>query len=236
MRVLAIARYPVKSMQGEQLDAAPLETSGVSGDRRWGVFDQATATVLSAKREPALLAASAKWVDDGQRAVICLPDGTEVTAGTQAADTELSHWLGRPVCCRVSPKGEPAFVDLAPVHLLTTASVAAAIATYPEGQWDVHRFRPTIFVDTDTDEDLGFVEEAWIGETVTVGGATLQVLCATPRCSMVTRAQRNLHHDAGIEQAINRHNATNLGVYAIVTRPGLIAVGEPVTPPGLRSR
>ena len=49
------------------------------------------------------------------------------------------------------------------------------MTAYSEGQWDVHRFRPTIFVDTDTDEDLGFVEEAWIGETLTVGGATLQV-------------------------------------------------------------
>ena len=227
MRIAAIARYPVKSMQGEQLDSAVLDSNGVVGDRRWGVHDQATDAVISAKRVPVLLAAEARFVPDQSRVVIRLPDGAEVTAGTQAADTQLSHWLGQSVCCRPSRDDGPAFVDLAPVHLLTTSSIATASAFYPQGQWDVHRFRPTIFVETE--EPNGFIEDGWIGRTVTVGGAELQVFYLTPRCSMTTRAQRNLHHDAEIERTINRENDNNLGVYAVVTRPGPIAVGDPVT-------
>jgi uncharacterized protein YcbX len=36
MELVGIWRYPVKSLQGEPVDAAGVESDGLLGDRRWG--------------------------------------------------------------------------------------------------------------------------------------------------------------------------------------------------------
>ena len=36
MEVVGLWRYPVKSLQGEPLDAATVGADGVVGDRQWG--------------------------------------------------------------------------------------------------------------------------------------------------------------------------------------------------------
>jgi len=41
MEVVGLWRYPVKSLQGEPLDAASVEGDGVVGDRRWGSVTRA---------------------------------------------------------------------------------------------------------------------------------------------------------------------------------------------------
>jgi len=65
MRVVELWRYPVKSLQGEQLTEAVIDDSGVRGDRTWGVRDGDSGKVLTAKREPRLLLASASLAADG---------------------------------------------------------------------------------------------------------------------------------------------------------------------------
>ena len=52
-------RYPVKSLQGSPVERIELRRPGVEGDRQWGIVDAATGKVLTAKRWPALLEASA---------------------------------------------------------------------------------------------------------------------------------------------------------------------------------
>lgn len=47
--VAALWRYPVKSMQGEELDAAEISARGVLGDRAYAIVDRATGFVASAK-------------------------------------------------------------------------------------------------------------------------------------------------------------------------------------------
>ena len=49
------------------------------------------------------------------------------------------------------------FFDCAPVHLLTTATLAKLSAFYPGGRFEPRRFRPNILVATGADED-SFVE------------------------------------------------------------------------------
>ena len=39
MRVAELWRYPVKSLQGERLDSAPLSAGGVEGDRAYAIYD-----------------------------------------------------------------------------------------------------------------------------------------------------------------------------------------------------
>ncbi len=42
MKLAAIWRHPVKSLQGEQLSNAEVDSDGVRGDRCWGIRDERT--------------------------------------------------------------------------------------------------------------------------------------------------------------------------------------------------
>jgi len=250
-RVVALWRHPVKSMQGERIDHGELSATGLPFDRRWGVVDVETGKVLSAKREAKLLMAASRL--SGEVPEVRLPDGDWTPISDPSLDDALSMWLGRPVTLRAADADASAsyqmnvdatddssplvdlpcppgtFFDALPVHALSTASLRSMQPSHPEGEWDVRRFRPTVLVDADGDAD-GFPEDAWIGSTVEVGAAELTVVAPTVRCVMTTRAQPELERDLDIAKAINRDHQSNLGVYAVVSRPGPVAVGDPVSP------
>ena len=95
VHVVELWRHPVKSLQGEPLDEAVVEDSGLSGDRGWGIVDRETGKVLTARRVPSLLLASARLTDTGVE--ILLPDGDVLIAPSVHADDALSKWIGRPV-------------------------------------------------------------------------------------------------------------------------------------------
>ena len=246
MRVREIWRHPVKSMQGESLTAARIETDGVEGDRVWAIRDTATMKVLTARRERRLLSAAAR-LDSAGEPGLRLPDGSEVRGTGPETDAALSSWLGRPVAL-VDPKQEtPAvgeffddptdessaviewtmlsgrFVDAYPLHVLTTASLRAGAAAFPSGTWDVRRFRPNLVVEVDGE---GWVEDQWCGRTLRVGEARLMVTEACARCTMVTRAQPGLDSDVDMYRTVARHHAGTFGVWASVDTPGLIQVGD----------
>src|SRR4029450_860203 len=70
--------------------------TGAVDDRTWGIVDQATGKVLTAKRWGVLLEASARLEAAGE-GVLRLPDGREHAAGDPGTDEALSAWLGRDV-------------------------------------------------------------------------------------------------------------------------------------------
>ena len=98
MRVAELWRFPVKSLQGEQLDGATVADGGIVGDRAYAIFDLHTGLGLTARRVPELLFASARLVAEDRPPEITLPDGT-IACG----DAALSHWLGRNVALRAAP-------------------------------------------------------------------------------------------------------------------------------------
>ena len=77
----------------------------------------------------------------------------------------------------------------------------------------------TALVDT---SGTGFVEEGWA--SVQAGAVVSEVVMATPRCSMPSRAQPGLERDVAIGTTIRDANANNLGVYATVTQGGTVRV------------
>ncbi len=248
MRVVGINRYPVKSLQGEQLSETTIDPTGLDGDRRWGIVEAETGKVWSAKRHGALLEASASTTAEGP--IITLPDGTEIAPDDPTRDAQLSEWLGSAVALHSAsdsgdriyeasldldpdvdvfdmPMTSGRFLDLSPVHVLTTASLRAGSAAHPQGNWTADRFRPSILVDATEDD---FVENDWVGKTVRVGEVELDVILPTVRCVMTTRAQppRDIERDLDVFKTINRVNQQNLGVYANVTQPGTVRLGDPV--------
>src|SRR5256884_669523 len=102
----ALWRFPVKSMLGEELEAADLNEGGIVGDRAYAIRDRETGKVASAKhpkRWPDLLACRAAFVepprqgDDLPPARIELADGSSVLTDAADIDAVLSHFFGREV-------------------------------------------------------------------------------------------------------------------------------------------
>jgi uncharacterized protein len=222
-RVVELWRHPVKSMQGESLDAADVGPNGLDCDRRLAVRDGTTGSVLSAKRVPLLLEAAAAATDDG--VVVTLPTGDRFLAGDPQLDVALTTWLDRPVsmvaAADVRPSGEP-FFDAAPVHLLTTASLRAEAAAHPAGEWATRRFRPNLLVEVPGSD---FVEDGWVEQDLTVGGVRLHVRKRTIRCVMTSAPQPGLGADPEILATTGRTNDKRLGVYVDVVVGGRVHVG-----------
>ena len=96
-------RFPVKSMLGEELDAADLTKGGVVGDRAYAIRDTETGKVASAKhskRWPNLLDCRAAFVeppgpgDELPPVRIELADGTSVLSDAADVDAVLSRFFG----------------------------------------------------------------------------------------------------------------------------------------------
>lgn len=126
------------------------------------------------------------------------------------------------------------FQDVAPLTLMTTASLRAARALYPDGDWDDRRFRSTVLLDVDGE---GFVEQRWVGKSLRIGDVEVSITAPTPRCVMVTLAQQDLPGDAKVLPTLAKHNRLDvlgsglyacLGVYASVVRGGRVSTGNSV--------
>jgi uncharacterized protein YcbX len=232
--VAQVWRYPVKSMQGETPDVLDLDGDRVPLDREWGVRDSTTGRVLTGRGEPRLLLASARVVD-GDRVCITLPDGRQLHEDDYATDLALSSYVGRPVHLARAKADEHqgfaedgaqwqsragSFNDGHPVHLLTTATLAA-------GPWDARRFRPNVVLDVGAGAEP-FAEEGWT--SVRLGNVALEIYKRTTRCSITTRAQPGLAEDPEVRAELIRNRNAKLGVYARVTTPGPIAAGDAVQP------
>ena len=249
MKLLEIRRYPVKSMQGETIMHAQIEADGITGDRCWGVRDEATGKILTARREPRLLHAAATTVDGGQ-VVITLPDGDVIGPGGQSAAV-LSDWLGKPVSLVKSVEVPPSqaeffadatddssealewtmpagrFVDAMPLLVLTTASLRTAAMHYPGGDWNPRRFRANLLLDVDSE---GWPEDGWYGgPELRVGTARLLPQQGCIRCTMVTRAQPEVGEDRDIFRTLAGKHGGLFGAWTAVAVAGSVSVGDDVT-------
>jgi uncharacterized protein YcbX len=120
------------------------------------------------------------------------------------------------------------FFDCAMVHLVTTATLDRLHQLYPQGRFEIPRFRPNIVVAPASGEQ-GFVENAWIGHTLAIGDSVrLSVTGPCGRCVMTTLAQGDLPPDPGILRTAAQHNKVNVGIYATVAQRGSIHRGDAV--------
>jgi hypothetical protein len=233
VRVVELWRYPVKSLQGERLDAADVGPQGLTGDRQWALFDRSTGYGLTARRVPDLLFAAGRLRGDGGVEVV-LPDGT-----VTAEDGVLSAWLGRPVTLRAAEaeRGPRQYEDPDDDEEVWDAFEGASgafhdssrirvslVSTGTIGSWDRRRFRSNVLLDGSGEDDL-------VGGSVRLGTAVLDVLKPVSRCVMVTRPQPGgIGRDTTVLKTIHRERGSTLAVGALVPVPGRVAVGDELTP------
>jgi len=112
--VVSLWRYPVKSMMGEELNAADVTERGLAGDRAYALVDSSDGKVASAKNPrkwPNLFDCRASFPEPVHRGGvppvrITLPDGRTVTSTDSDANQALSAVVGRPVTLATSaPQG-----------------------------------------------------------------------------------------------------------------------------------
>lgn len=251
--VAALWRYPVKSMLGERLSAAEVTGRGLAGDRRFALLDRETGKIASAKNPRlwrALLTCTATLTEAGPR--ITGPDGAEVhdvsdivgrpvklidtpPPGGALDRSRPEEVLRAGVDAQVeadvvqfgsaSPAGT--FFDFAPIHLITTSTLARVA--------EARRYRPNLVLDTGDAE--GFVEHDWVGCELRIGERlTLRIVASTPRCAVPTLAHGDLPRDPDALRVLARHNRVPAlpgrtpepcaGVYAQVVRGGRVAEGD----------
>ena len=183
---------------------------------------------------------------------ISLPDGTTVTSDQGDLNQILSKALNREVTLDTARRGavnaeeywpdmegldhretvtnftlpEETFFDCATVHLLTTATLDRLRELYPQGRFEVRRFRPNIVL-APASSEKNFVENDWLGHTLAIGDEVrLNITGPCSRCVMTTLPQGDLPKDPGILRTAAQHNRVNVGVYAAVQRGGTIRRGD----------
>jgi len=179
---------------------------------------------------------------------ITLPDGSEIFSDQEEIDHSLSAVLGREVSLMKATLDKPGyeeywpdvegiahrelvtdeimpsktFFDIAVIHILTSSTINRFRELYPEGRFEVRRFRPNIVVESDS-EEKDFIESSWVDKEITIGeGVVIRVVAPCTRCVMITLAQGDLPKDLGILHTVAKYNQVHAGVYASVLSGGAI--------------
>lgn len=132
--VAELWRYPVKSLGGERLDQTDIGPRGVLGDRLWAVRDLERDATASARRIPALLTATARYVaplpqdagpGNAPEVAITFPDGTVLSSGDSEVNAKLSELAGREVRLTALPPAEDTSLHRLSKHERDNMSIAA---------------------------------------------------------------------------------------------------------------
>jgi uncharacterized protein len=231
--VCDIVRYPVKSMAGIPTKSAVLGWHGLEGDRRFAfrrVGDASGFPWLTASRLPDLVLYHPVGLDD--RAGEPLPTHVRTPAGSHVElrstelTAELAERFGGFLELMQLKHGIFDEASISIIGLATIAGIGREIGL----ELDRRRFRGNIFVQTERTEP--FLEDAWVGRTLTFGDheprpAVTVTLC-DQRCGMINIDPETGSQDPRVLQAVARLNQNNAGVYATVVQSGTIRVGDRV--------
>ncbi len=222
--VAALWRYPVKSMAGERLTEAAVGERGLDGDRLYAVHDPdgkfgSGKNSRRFRRMPGLHAFAARY--DGDVPVVTFPDG-RVLRGSEIT-TEIADVLGLPGV-ELAKEADVPHHDEAPLHLVTTSSLAWLAERAPGVALDERRFRANVLLDTGSAPEL--TEEAWVGKRIRLGEVELEVLRKAVRCVMVGLPADGLPAAPGLLKTISDVNDVTFGVQTRVVRGGTLRLGD----------
>lgn len=218
-RVSGLWAYPVKSMRGQALDVADIETRGVVGDRLYAVRDEA-GKFGSGKntRRFARMDGLARWSARcaGERVEVRPPDGDWLDCDRPETAALLSAQVGRPVT--LAREADIPHFDAAPIHILTTGDLAM-LRQFAGAAPPAESFRPNLLVET-----AGRSGD-WLDRKLRAGSVELEVIAPTERCLMV-----NVARDGGpgpdFLRAIAQRMEACFGVYARIASAGRMALDD----------
>jgi uncharacterized protein YcbX len=158
------------------------------------------------------------------------PGGNRDTVVNQKLGAALFATIGAP-----SPVPPGSFLDMFPVSVMTTSTLARFSELAPKSRFDERRFRMNVIIKT---HQPGFVENEWVGLELAIGGSVrLNVAQLDARCVMTTLAQEELPQDTEVLRTLVRHNRVQrpgvgrypcAGAYALVANQGSVRVEDSV--------
>ena len=239
-RLAAIWRHPIKGIGREALGAVDLAPGApVPLDRAWALLQEGAPDVegwqprrafLQGAAGPSLMAVSATW--DGEALTLEHPERPALRLDPDRDGAALAEWVApiwpadRPPPARLV-KGPPTGMadnDAPLVSIVNLASVDA-LSEAAGAPLDARRFRANLAV-----EGLEpWAEWGWVGGTLRVGEAVLEVTERIERCR-ATEADpvtgRREHDPVRLLREGWGHK--DFGVFARVVRGGAVARGDSV--------
>ncbi len=185
---------------------------------------------------------------------IALPNDTKVSSDQPEIHSVLSQWIGRTVTFLSTVPETPSldqywpdvdgtahqdtvtqlfmppgtFFDSCPIHAITTATLTRLQELYPEGAFDICRFRPNLLIETQSPQGA-FLENDWVGHRLIIGDRViLKIDTDCPRCVVTTLAQQSVPDDLNILRTTAKHNNVIAGIRLSVIQAGTISQNDPV--------
>ncbi len=224
--IRTIARYPVKSMRGEELESVELTFQGLPHDRRYAFVQAASRSPfpwLTARELPDLLR-YVPALNGGPRPAVMVttPDGATVPVDGDELRRELEARSGRPLVLMRDHRGNYDIAQVSLISLATTARIAEESGT-PHDPW---RFRANFYVDAG---DAAFIEDNWVGRILCVGEtARIAITERDERCVMITLDPRTGAARPDVLRVVAQGHDNRAGVYGVVLTPGPIHRGDPI--------
>lgn len=242
IRVAALWRHPIKAHGRESVGRVTLtEGETMPWDRRWAVAHETSkadgsrwvpcANFSRGAKAPGLMAVTAKSNEDEGTVTLTHPRHGEITFNP---DTQLRGFLNwvRPIMpadraqsariLRVEKRGMTD-TNFPSISLLNIAS-NDDLSEQMKMPLSMDRWRGNILL-----SGLApWEEKTWIGKTLRIGGATLEVREEITRCLATTANPETGARDADTLDALNKRGHQEFGVYAVVTGTGDVAVGDTV--------
>jgi uncharacterized protein len=254
-KVESLWRYPVKSMQGEQLAEAFAGYPGIYGDRVYA-FRSSSAPAgfpyLTAREQQALLQyrplyrdresmakppnlAEAESLGPGLTPIYAGPAelmvDVETPTGERLAidDPKLIRMLCEGIRDNIQVtllRSDRALTDCRPVSIFSIQT-ARQLGAELSMEMDKRRFRANIYAELESSR--GFVEDSFVGRTVRVGPkATIAVLERDPRCKMITLDPDSAQAEPEVMRRVARDHDGKAGVYGAVLVEGIIRPGDEI--------
>ncbi|HLJ58202.1 MAG TPA: MOSC N-terminal beta barrel domain-containing protein [bacterium] len=229
-RIRAIARYPVKSMRGEDLETASLTFQGLAEDRRYAFVQAGSRSAfpwLTGRQYPGLLRYQPRVElapdPSNPRVQVTTPEGVTLDVNDDRLRRALEAGCGGALFLMRDYRGN---YDVSPVSIIawqTIARIAAGSGTAS----DVRRFRPNLLVDVTDGGPAG--EMGWVGRILRVGDrARLAVTEPDHRCVMITLDPATTEADPRILRWVAQQHGGVAGIHATVLAPGDVRVGDPI--------
>lgn len=212
MRIVALHRYPVKSLGPEALTRALVEPCGLAGDRRWMVVTP-EGRFVTRRDLPAMAHVRADWT--GAEIVLAHRDGASCrvaeplngaalpvrvwddTVLARDAGDAAAHWLSvrfgravrlvhmtgvRPVAAEYGRLGDQVSFADGFPFLVTTVESLDALNCALASPITMARFRPNLVL---AGAPAAFAEDGWTG--LRIGAVTLRVVKPCTRCVITTQ-------------------------------------------------
>ena len=247
MKVHALWRHPIKGHGAERLARVRL-TAGetLPWDRRWAVVDEGARlggedgawapcrNFGRGAKSPALMAVGARWDEGARSMTLTHPERPDLVFDPDAEGDRLIEWArplygqGRPGPVRVVRAEGQGMTD-APEPFLSIHSLASlrALSEAAGRPLDMRRFRGNLWLDG----PALWEEDEWVGRSLRVGAAVLEVVEPIFRCRATEAAPETGRSDADTLGAMTSlRGETSFGVYARVLEGGEVAEGDASAP------